>query len=142
MPSPPPSSSRPNNLEDLTGDNLFRVARQAKLPGGGVRDVIALDSVGRVVVIEVKCDVDPVQLAQALEYAGWARSTNLDELAGMYHGGPEFFLEDWREFTSTPTPQRVQRDPRLVLVARSFDGRTRRALAFLVQHGLPVQVLF
>ena len=26
-----------DNLEELTGDNLFRVARQAKLPGAGVR---------------------------------------------------------------------------------------------------------
>lgn len=26
-----------NNLEELTGDNLFRVARQAKLPSGGSR---------------------------------------------------------------------------------------------------------
>ncbi len=58
----------------------------------------------------------------------------------MYHGGPQSFFEDWREFTSTPTPQRVQRDPRLVLVARSFDGRTRQALEFLVQRGLPVPV--
>ncbi len=72
-----------DNLEELTGDNLFRVARQATLPSGGRPDVLALDATGRVVVIEVKRDVDRHQLAQALEYAGWARTTNLDTLASI-----------------------------------------------------------
>lgn len=130
-----------DNLEELTGDNLFRVARQATLPHGGRPDVVALDGTGRVVVIEVKRDVDRNQLAQALEYAGWARSTNLDELAGMYHGGHSGFWEDWREFTNTATPLLVRRDPRLVLVARSFDARTSHALEFLLEHRLPVKVI-
>jgi hypothetical protein len=78
-----------DNLEEITGDNLFRVARQATLPSGGRPDIIALDPSGRVVVIEVKRDVDRNQLAQALEYAGWARGTSLDELARLFHGGGE-----------------------------------------------------
>jgi hypothetical protein len=59
----------------------------------------------------------------------------------MYHGGAAGFWEDWTEFTGTPHPVLVQRDPRLVLVARTFDGRTAEALDFLLQHSLPVQVL-
>src|SRR5689334_6824142 len=74
-----------DNLEELTGENLFRVARQPVLPLGRP-DVVALDAQGRVVVIEVKRDVDRNQLAQALEYAGWARNVGLDELAQRYHG--------------------------------------------------------
>ena len=130
-----------DNLEELTGDNLFRVARQVILPAGGKPDVLALDATGRVVVIEVKRDVDRGQLAQTLEYAGWARGTNLDELAGMYHGGAGSFWDDWREFTDSPTPVLVQKDPRLVLVARTFDKRTFEALQFLLQHKLPIQLL-
>src|SRR3954465_12649580 len=68
-----------DNLEELTGDNLFRIARQPVLPLGRP-DVIALDADGRVVAIEVKRDVDRNQLAQALKYAGWARGVGLDEL--------------------------------------------------------------
>ena len=44
-----------DNLEELTGENLFRVARQPVLPLGRP-DVVALDAQGRVVVIEVKRD--------------------------------------------------------------------------------------
>lgn len=130
-----------DNLEEITGENLFRVARQANLPLGGRPDIVALDSQGRVVVIEVKRDVDRNQLAQALEYAGWARSTNLDELARLFHAGVEGFWAEWQEFTGTATPVVVLKDPRLYLVARTFHERTHEALQFLLQHRLPVQVL-
>jgi hypothetical protein len=32
-----------DNLEEITGENLFRVARQAQLPHGGRRDIVTLD---------------------------------------------------------------------------------------------------
>jgi len=129
-----------DNLEELTGDNLFRIARQPVLPLGRP-DVIALDADGRVVVIEVKRDVDRNQLAQALEYAGWARSVGLDELAKRYHGGAQTFWDDWMEFTKTDVPRLVNAAPRLVLVARSFEPRTSDALEFLLQHGVPIKLL-
>ncbi len=59
------------NLELFIGDPLFPLRRQAVLPGGGLPDILALDKAGRVVVVEVKRDVDRRQLSQALEYAGW-----------------------------------------------------------------------
>jgi hypothetical protein len=73
-----------NNLELFAGETLFPLCRQPSLPSGGKPDIFALDSLGRVWVIEVKRDVDRQQLSQALEYAGWARSTNLDELAKWF----------------------------------------------------------
>ena len=130
-----------DNLEELTGDNLFRVARQPTLPGLGRPDVIALDSTGRIVIIEVKRDVDRGQLAQALEYAGWARTVGLDVLAQRYHGGADDFWDDWKEFTGTNNPVLIRPDPQLFLVARGFEPRTYQALEFLLQHQLPVKLL-
>lgn len=66
-----------DNLEEVLGRTLFRVARQAHLPHGGIPDILALDETGRIVVIEVKRDVDRQLLSQSLEYAGWARESNL-----------------------------------------------------------------
>jgi RecB family endonuclease NucS len=54
------------NLQDLTGESLFPVTRQAQIIGGRP-DIVALDRDARVVVIEVKRDVDRGQLAQCLE---------------------------------------------------------------------------
>jgi hypothetical protein len=130
-----------DNLEDITGQVLFPVRRQAAISGGGRPDIVALDRTGSVVVIEVKRDVDRSQLAQCLEYAGWARTTNLDELAGLYHEGAERFWSRWQEFTGTDEPQRVTKSPRLILVARDFDGRTNSALEFLQDNGLPITLI-
>lgn len=130
-----------SNLEEFTGDTLYPIARQAKLPSGGIPDVVALDKSGRVVVFEVKRDIDRKQLAQCLEYAGWARQTNLDELAGMYHGGSSAFWEGWQEFTESATPVVVNPHPRLALVARSFQDRTESAFEFLKDNKVPVALI-
>jgi hypothetical protein len=130
-----------NNLDDLTGSVLFPVRRQAPIAGGGRPDIVALDKTGSVVVIEVKRDVDRSQLAQCLEYAGWARTTNLDELAGLYHQGVERFWADWANFTETDEPRRVTKNPQLIVVARDFHGRTSSALEFLQDNGLPITII-
>ncbi len=129
------------NLEEFTGTTLFPVRRQARITGGGKPDIVALDESGHVVVIEVKRDVDRNQLAQCLEYAGWARTANLDELAGLYYEGPAAFFSAWQEFTATETPVLLQRPPQLILVARDLHDRTEAALGFLADSDLPVVVL-
>lgn len=130
-----------DNLDDFTGESLFQVARQPALAAGGRPDIVALDSNAHVVVIEVKRDVDRGQLAQCLEYAGWARATNLDELASIYHLGEGRFFTDWQEFTESDTPTVISRPPRLLLVAREFHGRTGSAFEFLAENGLPVDLV-
>lgn len=129
------------NPDEFLGESLFRIAKQKGLPGGGRPDVIALDEAGRVVVIEIKRDVDRAQLAQCLEYAGWAKGASLDELSRMYHGGQDAFFEDWRSFTDSPALTVINRSPRLVLVAREFHGRTEQALQFLIDNELPVTLI-
>jgi Restriction Enzyme Adenine Methylase Associated len=129
-----------DNLDAFSGESLFRVARQPQI-GGGRPDIVALDASARVVVIEIKRDVDRRQLAQCLEYAGWARSTNLDELAGIYHRGPDAFFGDWQGFTESPQPMVIDHPPRVLLIAREFHGRTGAAFEFLVENGLPVELI-
>lgn len=129
------------NPEEFTGEPLFCVARQPAINTGGRPDVVALDADGRVVVVEVKRDVDRRQLAQCLEYAGWARSTNLDQLAVLYHRGADRFFTDWMEFRRSTSPLPINRSPRLILFAREFDVRTRSAFDFLIENGLPVKLV-
>jgi hypothetical protein len=126
------------HLDELLGEPLFPVARQPVLPEGGRPDIVCLDGKGRVIVIEVKRDVARSQLAQCLEYAGWARTTNLQHLAGIYHGGHDAFFAAWQDFTESEAPPPVGPSVRLILVARDFQGRTASALEFLVENGLQV----
>jgi hypothetical protein len=128
------------NFEELTGETVFRVARQANIRGGRP-DMVALDHDARVVVVEIKRDVDRGQLAQCLEYAGWARTTNLDDLAGLYHRGADDFFVDWQSFTDSAAPVRIRRSPKLVLIARDFHGRTGSAFEFLIENNVPVKLV-
>jgi hypothetical protein len=130
-----------DNLEAFIGEPLFRIARQARLEGGGIADILCLDPQGRVVIIEIKRDVDRSQLAQCLEYAGWARRTNLDELAKLYARGPDEFFPTWQDFTSTSSPLLLERVPRLFLVARTYHDRTESALEYLSENGVPVTLV-
>jgi hypothetical protein len=129
------------NLEEFTGVPLFPVRRQPQLATGGRPDVVALGPDGSVYVLEVKRDIDRSQLAQCLEYAGWALTTNLDELARLYSDGPDAFFRDWQAFTESSSPVVLSGRPKLVLVARDFHGRTASALEFLHTYNLPVQLL-
>lgn len=129
-----------SNFEEFVGEQLFRIARQARIESG-IPDIIALDATGHVVVIEVKRDVDRGQMAQCLEYAGWARKTNLDELARLYHRGDETFFSDWQTFTDSTTPVMIQPKPRLMLVAREFHHSTQSALDFLIDNKVPVKLV-
>ena len=95
-----------DNLEAFTGTDLFPVSRQPRVRTGTttlIPDVVALDAAGRVVIFEVKRSMERNQLAQSLEYAGWGRSTNLDEIASLYPDGPERFFASWQEFTGIST---------------------------------------
>lgn len=130
-----------NNLDDFVGESLFRIARQPQIGTGGRPDIIALDAAAHVVVIEVKRDVDRNQLTQCLEYAGWARSASLDELAGIYHRGSESFFGDWQGFTESTDPVLISRPPRLALAAREFHGRTGAAFEYLAENGVPFELI-
>lgn len=129
------------DLEGFLGETLFPVARQPKIASGGIPDILALDKAGRVFVIEIKRDVDRKQLAQCMEYAGWARLTNLDELAGLYHAGSEQFWSDWLEFTESEAPVLVNPSPVLRLVARDFEDRSESAFDYLLESGVPVKLV-
>jgi hypothetical protein len=129
------------NPDEFLGEPLLLVARQPTLKAGGRPDVVALSKDARVAIVEVKRDVERNQLAQCLEYAGWARTTSLDELAGMYHRGSDAFFADWQEFTGDAVPAVINPRPRMVLIARTFHGRTHSALDFLIESGVPVELL-
>ncbi len=128
------------NLREFTGEELFLVRRNAGIPAGAV-DIVALTRQGEVAVIAVTVALDRGLLAECLEYAGWARGTSLDELAGLYLAGAAQFWRDWRTFTCSAKPVRIQRSPLVVIIARHVDSRMRAAVTYLSEHGVPLRIV-
>lgn len=129
--------------EEVVGESLFLVGRQQTIEGGARPDVIALDDDARVVVIEVKREFDRGQLAQTLEYAGWAQTTSLDEIAQIYqrqHGKESDFFHAWAEWGNSNVPEILNPRPRMVVVAQGFHARTKAALDFMQGSGMSVEV--
>jgi hypothetical protein len=134
-----------SDLEAFTGVALFPVRRQPVISAASRPDILALRADGTPVIIEVKRDIDRGQLAQVLEYAGWARQTSLDEISRLYkidtaHEGPDAFFSDWTEFTESTTPVTITSPPALILIARDFQGATRSAIGFLEEAGVPITI--
>jgi hypothetical protein len=129
------------HLDGIAGERLFRVRRQAPLAGGGRPAVVALDPQGSVVVVHVRQQIDRAELAECLEYAGWARATTPDELAALYWRGAAEFWSDWQDFSGSSGSLQIHHVPRLILVTGDFTERARATFEFLVEYGLPVKVL-
>src|SRR5271170_1347567 len=57
---------------DILGDDLLIIARQKYVPGVGQLDLLAIQSNGELVIVELKRDKAPREaVAQALDYASW-----------------------------------------------------------------------
>src|SRR4051812_12834962 len=69
----------------LTGMELLVVGRQVHTSFGGTVDVVAVDSEGRVHVLELKRDRSPRDvIAQVLDYGSWAQGLTLGEVSAVY----------------------------------------------------------
>jgi hypothetical protein len=129
------------SLDSIAGEQLLRIRRQAPLRGGGSPAVVALDRQGNVVVVHVRYQINRVDLAECLEFAAWARSTTIEEIASLYWRGQDDFWSDWRMFAPESPVPHLSRAPRLVLVTSDFTGKAGSTFDFLVDSGLPVKVV-
>ena len=71
----------------MSGSNLLVIGRQVQTAFGGIIDRLALDTEGRVHVLELKRDRTPRDVvAQTLDYGSWAKDLSLEELEQIYLG--------------------------------------------------------
>ncbi len=129
------------DTQAICGEPLFAVRQHPVLLGGGSPALVGLDRTGSVVVALVRRQVGRNDLAECLEYVGWARGADLDELADMYWRGRGSFAEDWRAFVGSPPAPPPHRAARLLVVAGELFGRTASTLDLLVESGFPVTLV-
>ncbi|MFB9323980.1 hypothetical protein ACFF2X_41735, partial [Cryptosporangium minutisporangium] len=126
--------------DPVYGSRLLRIQQRPAISGGGRPTLIAVDGDGRLVVIHARQRIDRNELAECLEYFGWARAASLEELASLYWRGEDVFWTDWKRFSDDEGISKLAGNPKLVLVAGEMADRTTATFQLLVENGLPLSV--
>lgn len=128
----------------LPGEQVLVIGQSVS--GQSMADVLALDALGRLVVIEIKRDWSNREtVGQLLEYAARLHSSSYDELqeiARRYKGDPA--LDLYKYFQATFSEQAIAREDlgrrqRLLVVAPQADQNLHAIVGWLQSYGVPIQ---
>jgi hypothetical protein len=151
------------NLEDwleknpaaLTDDEpVLVIGRQVNTPSSGTMDLLALDSDGRTIIIELKRGPTPRDIiAQALEYSAWIASLNqndIRQLAQTYLDklpNSVSFEEAWRQTFGEIEEQgggaipQLNSQQRIIIVTEGGSERITAVARYLRSSGLDISLL-
>ena len=128
----------------LLGMDLLIIGRQVQTPGRRL-DLLAIDSDGSPVIIELKRDKAPRDVvAQVLDYASWVNGLTpqeIDDIASSYLNKP--LADVFRDRFDTTLHEIIGSDHRMVIVASELDDSTERIVQYLSSvHSLNINVVF
>jgi hypothetical protein len=125
------------------GEELLVIGQSVS--GQRMADVLALDSSGALVIIEIKRNSsDRATVGQLLEYAGSLRGAGYERLnneAQRYsHWLGGSLLDRFREFSDQPdfAEAEIGKNLRVVIVAPQSDESLRAIVAWLREYGVPI----
>ena len=127
----------------LVNDGLLVIGQQIETDYGGVVDLLAIDSLGNLVILELKKDRTPRDIvAQTLDYASWVQGLGLEEVERLTS---DFFNEEkaleqaFQEKFDSTLPEIVNEGHRMYVVASSLDSATERIIEYLSEtHGVDI----
>lgn len=130
----------------LLGPGLMLIGRQVPTAFGKYIDLLAMDSEGSLVVIELKRDKTPREVvAQTLDYASWVEGLSYEQIAELYaahHKGKQFETGFDEAFGASP-PDTVNESHRMIVVASELDPSTERIINYLSNtYGVPINTVF
>ncbi len=142
--------------QDITiiDPNLLLIGRQVPTTFGTFADLLALDSDGNCVVIELKRDRTPREVvAQLLDYGSWVRSLEDDDLATVFENFIKKYYPKYSDtsldqafcekFNVQETPDVLNESHKLVVVAAKLDDSTERIITYLAEeYGVPINAVF
>ena len=124
----------------LLGAPLLIIGRQVRTDLGKIVDLVALDADGAVHVIELKREKTPRDVvAQALEYAAWAKRLDQDDVRAIhdeYSPGVELEARAADLFGAVPDELGVEHQ--VLIVASEVDAGVHRVIEYLQDAGVPV----
>ena len=122
---------------DVLGEDLLIIGRQHSIDGVGRLDLLAINSNGELVVVELKRDLAPREaVAQALDYASWLDMTSEEEIVEIAKGYLKGSLVDafTEHFGVSEMPVITPQNHRILLVASRLDASAERIINYLAQR--------
>lgn len=116
----------------MLGIDALLLGRQVHTSHGGYIDLLAINSDGELIIIELKRSKTPRDIvAQCLDYGSWVYDLTFDDIVGIYEAyKSDSFEKDFSEYFDTPVPEKINGSYQIVIVAESLDDATER----IVQH--------
>ncbi|MDP9110537.1 MAG: endonuclease NucS, partial [Candidatus Eremiobacteraeota bacterium] len=130
---------------DLLGQDLLIIGRQVRTAHRGIIDLLAVDSEGRVHIIELKRDETPREVvAQALDYASWIVTLESEDLNEICQAYLKIDLATaFRTRFSSALPETLNEEHSMTIVASSLDPSSERIVEYLARHhGLNINAVF
>jgi hypothetical protein len=127
--------------------DLLIVGRQENAFGKRI-DLLAIDSEGRLAIVELKRDKTPRDVvAQVLEYGAWANTleiTQIEEIFARYPGSLGVDLsEAFSKRFGSPLPDSFSgQGHQLIIVCSELDTSTERIVDYLSHRGVPINAVF
>lgn len=140
---------------DIVAPDLMVIGRQVPTSFGKIVDLLAINSMGDLVVIELKRDRTPREVvAQVLDYGSWVHTLESDQIATIWGNYVERYghaklkgksLDEafCEAFNTSSMPDDINEDHELIIVASALDESTERIVDYLaVRHGLRINAVF
>ena len=128
----------------LVSDDLLVIGQQVSTDYGGSIDLLAIDSVGNLVILELKRDKTPRDIvAQVLDYASWVQGLGhekIEEIANAFLKN-NTFEQAFKDKFQTEIPDVLNERHRMYVVASSLDSATERIVKYLSEtHDVDINV--
>jgi Endonuclease NucS len=130
----------------ILSPQLMLIGRQVLTAYGKFIDLLAMDTSGNLVVIELKKDRTPREVvAQLLDYASWIQTLTHEEIKVIYSDkNPGQQLEAaFDEAFGINLPEKLNQEHELIVVSSELDPSTERIIDYLASnYGVPVNAVF
>jgi len=127
------------------------VGRQIQTPFNKYIDLLALDSSGSLIIIELKKDKTAREtVAQTIDYASWIKNLDATGIAEIYESFCEKYsrvsrrIEDayFEKYGTQLNEDELNSSHQIVIVASELDSSTERIVRYLADSQIPINIVF
>lgn len=129
----------------LIGVDAMIIGRQVHTDFGGYIDLLAINSDGELIIIELKRRKTPRDIvAQCLDYGTWVYGLTYDDIVELYKTYKSSdFDKDFTEYFETQVPEKINSGYQTIIVAASLDDSTERIVEHLNEvHKVNINAVF